>query len=215
MELRELIKQHFSLVDAPEVDSTDSVETEETTQVEFATIKTKDGELTMEYDELSVGKDIFLVDDEGNKVAGPTGEYVLENDKVIRVEDGVIAEVKEAVDAEEEEEKMEESKEEKMEMEKEEDMEDEEEMEEEKKEEMSMSDFLAKLEAMFEDKVAKQDEKMASLEEKISKMAEQPAVEKTIVKSKPKAETFSTTKAFSSDVEARGKAILNQIKNSK
>jgi len=215
MELRELIKQHFSLVDAPEMESTDSVETEETTKVEFATIKTKDGELTMEYDELSAGKDIFLVDEEGNKVAGPTGEYVLENDKVIRVEDGVIAEVKEAVDAEEEEEKMEEPKEEEMKLEKEEDMEEEEEMEEEKKEEMSMSDFLAKLEAMFEDKVAKQDEKMASLEEKISKMAEQPAVEKTIVKSKPKAETFSTTKAFNSDVEARGKAILNQIKNSK
>ena len=110
LDIKELVKQHFNLVDAVE---TKDIETEVTEA--FATIKTKDGELEMEYDELAAGKPIFLITEDG-KVPGPTGMYVLENDKSVRIEDGIIAEVKEVADMEEEEEVVETKKDDKEEM---------------------------------------------------------------------------------------------------
>ncbi len=75
MNLKELVKRHFNLVDANAT----------VAAVEFATAKTLDGQLTLKFDELSAGKEIFLVDNEGNEVKAPTGEYVLEDKKVVKV----------------------------------------------------------------------------------------------------------------------------------
>jgi|TARA_R110000822_G_scaffold154236_2_gene293826 hypothetical protein len=87
LNMKELVKQHFNLVDA-------NAKTEA-----FTRVKTIDGELEMEYDELAAGKEINLITEDG-KVPAPTGEYELEGNRTIRVEDGIIADVKEVAKAE-------------------------------------------------------------------------------------------------------------------
>jgi hypothetical protein len=190
MNLKELVKRHFNLVDANATVAT----------VKFATIKTKDGELTMEYDELAAGKEIFLIDAEGNKVPGPTGEYVLENDKVIRIEDGVIAEVKEAVEAEEEvvEEEVVEA-------------------EEDKKEEMAeltpalVEELIKQIAAVVEEKLQPMEARLGQLEDKSTKMAIAPAVEPTVIKSDKNVEIFKGS-ALTQNSEARRNRIANELK---
>ena len=217
LNIKELVKQHFNLVDADS--SVDSTEVKEA----FATIKTKDGELTMEYDELEAGKPIFLLDKEGNKVPGPTGMYVLENDKSIRIEDGVIAEVKEVedmeeevrpdrgeetaieenlsaetpeVEATEEEVEVEASAETETETEVELAKKDDEEMEEDKEEEMAdvpmpvLEELVKQIAAVIEEKLSPMDAKIAEMESKVEKMSTEPASTKTIVKSNSSAESF-------------------------
>jgi len=94
-ELRQLVKKHFNLVDAPAVEETVSEETvEETTEQTFGEIKSADGELTLVYegDELAVGLPIFVVTPDGN-VPAPDGEHALEGGVSIRTEGGSITEI--------------------------------------------------------------------------------------------------------------------------
>lgn len=235
LDIKELVKQHFNLVDA--VDETNDIETEVTEA--FAKIKTKDGELEMEYDELAAGKPIFLITEDG-KVPGPTGMYVLENDKSVRIEDGVIAEVKEVADMEEEEVETiakEEDKEEmsKTKMDERTDAEEEgyqdgiKDAKEDIKEAVDkigltdeqMGTLVASLADAVKDELKSLSAKVAAMEEKVEKMSTEPATEPTVVKqpnNKP-AETFNakfrtmTNKDVLPKAEARRQQLLNQIKN--
>jgi hypothetical protein len=108
--LKELVKKHFNLVDAPEVEETvveeqlseEVVETaseevveetlaEETTEETFGEIKTADGELTLSYpgEELTEGVEIFVVTEDGN-IPAPDGTHELAGDITITTEGGVI-----------------------------------------------------------------------------------------------------------------------------
>lgn len=102
--LRDLVKKHFNLVDAPSVEETveEQVElssVEETTEEVaseqiFGEIKTADGELTLTYEgeELVVGLPVFVVTEDGN-VPAPDGEHSLEGGVVIETEGGSIVEI--------------------------------------------------------------------------------------------------------------------------
>lgn len=131
--LRELVKKHFNLVDAPEVEETvveeqlsdEVVETtteetveetlsEETTETTFGEIKTADGQLTLAYEgeELSTGLAIFVITEDGN-IPAPDGTHALEAGVTISTEGGVITEIStEEVEVEAEEEMSEEANEE-------------------------------------------------------------------------------------------------------
>jgi hypothetical protein len=108
--LKELVKKHFNLVDAPEVEETvveeqlseEVVETaseevveetlaEETTEETFGEITTADGELTLSYpgEELTEGIEIFVVTEDGN-IPAPDGTHALAGDITITTEGGVI-----------------------------------------------------------------------------------------------------------------------------
>jgi len=191
MNLRELIKQHFNLVDNTVV---------QPEPIEFATVKTMDGELTLKYDELSAGKEIFVVDAEGNEVKAPTGEYVLEDTKVVKVEDGVIAEVKEAVEVEDAAVEAEDVVEEKV--------------VEEKMAEVTpalVEELIRQLAAVVEEKLQPMEARLASLESTTTKMAVAPAVEPTVIKSNKSMETFKGS-AIHPNANNRINRIANELK---
>jgi hypothetical protein len=75
-------------------------EAEETTEVAAASVVTDKGELFYE-GELAVDVAVFVLDEEGNQVAAPDGEYVLENGNIIKVTEGKVTEIVEAAAAEE------------------------------------------------------------------------------------------------------------------
>jgi len=194
MNLKELVKRHFNLVEA------DSA----VAAVEFATAKTLDGELTLKFDELAAGKEIFLVDAESNEVKAPTGEYVLEDKKVVKVEDGVIAEVKEATDAEVEVEAEDEEKEE--------------EVMEEKKEEMAeltpalVEELIKQIAAVVEEKLQPMEARLAEVEDKATKMAIAPTVEPTVIQSNKNVEIFKGA-AIHTNAKDRINRIANELKS--
>ena len=195
MNLKELVKRHFNLVEA---DSTVAA-------VEFATAKTLDGELTLKFDELAAGKEIFLVDSEGNEVKAPTGEYVLEDKKVVKVEDGVIAEVKEATDVE-------------VEVEAEDIVTEEEVVEAKNKEEMAeltpalVEELIKQIAAVVEEKLQPMEARLAEVENKSTKMAIAPAVEPTVIKSNKNVEVFKGS-AIHPNANTRVNRIANELKN--
>lgn len=197
MNLKELVKRHFNLVDANAT----------VAAVEFATAKTLDGQLTLKFDELSAGKEIFLVDNEGNEVKAPTGEYVLEDKKVVKVEDGIIAEVKEASDVEVEVEA--------------EDVVEEEVVEEMKdKEKMAeltpalVEELIKQIAAVVEEKLQPLEARLAEVEDKSTKMAVAPAAEPTVIKSNKNAEIFKGS-ALTKNAEARLNRIANELKTNR
>jgi hypothetical protein len=198
MNLKELVKRHFNLVDANAT----------VAAVEFATAKTLDGQLTLKFDELSAGKEIFLVDNEGNEVKAPTGEYVLEDKKVVKVEDGIIAEVKEATDVEVEVEA--------------EDVVEEEVVEEMKDKEEKMAELtpalveelIKQIAAVVEEKLQPLEARLAEVEDKSTKMAVAPAAEPTVIKSNKNAEIFKGS-ALTKNAEARLNRIANELKTNR
>jgi hypothetical protein len=124
--LKELVKKHFNLVEAPSVEETvveeqlseEVVETtseevveetlaEETTESTFAEIKTADGELTLTYEgELTEGVEIFVITEDGN-IPAPDGTHELDGGFTISTEGGVITAIAESeVEAENQEEEM-------------------------------------------------------------------------------------------------------------
>lgn len=87
-------------------------EPEATEEVKFAEGKLEDG--TMIYTDAEVweaGVNIYIMNDEGEKIAVPTGEYTLEDGRAVAVVDGVVESISEAAveeEATEEEEEMQE-----------------------------------------------------------------------------------------------------------
>ena len=74
-------------------------------EVKLGSVKTADGEITIEYDgeELVAGASAWIMADEETKVPVPVGEHALEGGKVIIVtEEGIVGEIKDAEQPQEE-----------------------------------------------------------------------------------------------------------------
>lgn len=81
--VREFLEQKFSV----------KLKLEEM-EVKLAQMKLADGVTVLEFDSLEVGKEIFIVSENGN-VPLPIGEYELEDGQMLEIyEDGIIGEVK-------------------------------------------------------------------------------------------------------------------------
>lgn len=91
--LKELVKKHFNLVDAP-VEEQVELSEEAVVEQTFGEIKTADGELTLTYEggEFTVGTEIFVITADGN-VPAPDGEHELEGGIKIETEGGVITSI--------------------------------------------------------------------------------------------------------------------------
>lgn len=76
------------LSEAPEV-QTEEVATEPATELAFETYDLKDGS-KIELSALEIGADAMLVDESGNAVAAPSGEYELADGTMISVMDGKV-----------------------------------------------------------------------------------------------------------------------------
>jgi len=111
--LKELVKKHFNLIEAPAVEETvveeqlseevvntneevvEETLSEETTESTFAEIKTADGELTLTYEgEIGEGVEIFVITEDGN-IPAPDGTHALEGGFTISTEGGVITAISE------------------------------------------------------------------------------------------------------------------------
>jgi len=71
--------------------------TEATEEVKFAEGKLEDG--TMIYTDSEAweaGVNIYIMNDEGEKIAVPTGEYILEDGRAVAVVDGIVESISEA-----------------------------------------------------------------------------------------------------------------------
>ena len=75
----------------------------ENTEVQLGKVMTKDGTLTIEFDgdTVSVGTEMFLTNEMGEKLPVPDGEYTLEDDMVAVMVDSKVAELKPAAEEEE------------------------------------------------------------------------------------------------------------------
>ena len=76
--------------------------------IKYSVVKTDKAVLEYEGEELVAGMDVYITDEDGNKVPAEDGEYVTEDNKVITIKDGkveLIVDKAAEVDAEEEEKK--------------------------------------------------------------------------------------------------------------
>lgn len=86
--------------------------------IKYSVVKTDKAVLEYDGEELVAGMDVYITDEEGNKVPAEDGEYVTEDNKTITVKDGKVESIVDKaaeVDAEEEEKKEDEPMEEPME----------------------------------------------------------------------------------------------------
>lgn len=85
--------------------------------IKYSVVKTDRAVLEYDGEELVAGMDVFITDEEGNKVPAEDGEYVTEDNKTITVKDGKVESIVDPVaevDAEEDENKEDEPMEEPM-----------------------------------------------------------------------------------------------------
>ena len=78
--------------------------------IKYSVVKTDKAVLEYDGEDLVAGMDVYVTDEEGNKVPAEDGEYVTEDNKTIVVKDGKVEEIVDKaaeVDAAEEEEKKE------------------------------------------------------------------------------------------------------------
>ena len=69
-------------------------------KVQLATMKLDNG-TEIEAEEFVADKEVFIVGEEGEKIALPVGDYTLEDGKILSVvEEGLIAEIKDAAEEE-------------------------------------------------------------------------------------------------------------------
>lgn len=76
--------------------------------IKYSVVKTDKAVLEYDGDELVAGMDVFVTDEEGNKVPAEAGEYTTEDNKVITVKDGKVESIIDRaadVEAEDEEKK--------------------------------------------------------------------------------------------------------------
>jgi hypothetical protein len=77
---------------------TEQVETVETVEVAMETMMLKDGVTILEAESFEAGQAVFIVAENGDKVAAPIGEHELEDGRVLVItEEGLIAEIKDAM----------------------------------------------------------------------------------------------------------------------
>lgn len=91
-ELKELVKAHFSLVDAAEVNVE---ETKEEVTETFGELKDVNGAFTVKFpgDSLQVGDKVTVVTSEGQEMDAPNGTHELEDGTKIVTEDSVVKEI--------------------------------------------------------------------------------------------------------------------------
>ena len=76
--------------------------------IKYSVVKTDKAVLEYDGEELVAGMDVYITDENGDKVAAEDGEYITEDNKVITVKDGKVESIVDKaaeVDAEEEEKK--------------------------------------------------------------------------------------------------------------
>jgi len=72
----------------------------ENTEVKLGKVMTKDGKLTIEFDgdTIAIGTEMYLVNDTGEKLPVPDGEYTLEEDMIAVMENSKVKELKPATE---------------------------------------------------------------------------------------------------------------------
>jgi hypothetical protein len=197
--MKELVKKHFNLIDAPSKHS-------------FGEIMTADGQLTLTYEgeELAQGLAVFVVTADGN-VPAPDGEHALEGGITIVTADGKIEAIKETPSEELPSEEVAAEEHEDKEM-----MEEPVEAVAEVVEEAISEEVVAAVaEAVTEvvgEMMKEMEERMKKLESKFESFASAPATEKT------NARKSSTTKFKSDIAPARNSALVEKfisLKNKK
>ena len=183
LSIKELVKQHFNLVE----------------KAKFASVLTKDGELTLEYpgEELVVGSEIFMLGVDGEKMPLADGEYMLETEVKIVVEGGLVKEIMEA-EVEAEVEMMEEE------------VKEEEEVKLYTEEEMEMikAALIEEMTKIVEELVGALAEEVALMKEAMESPAEEPL---KLGKKPIKTESFGASKS----IENRGQALKAFFKSQK
>ena len=139
----------------------------------FGTIKTDKAVLEYEGEELEVGAKVYVLDEEGNKVAAADGDYLTEDNKKIVVKDGEVAEIADVTEEPAEEE----TKEEEVETAEEETKEEEQEPAEDKVAELEKK--VAELETIIEGILEKIEKDNSNVEARLSKV-EKMSASKTI-----------------------------------
>lgn len=142
----------------------------------FGTIKTDKAVLEYEGEELEVGAKVYVVDEEGNKVAAADGDYITEDNKKIVVANGEIAEIADVTEEPTEEEK---PTEEEVEAAEEEETKEEEKTEEETDKVAELEKKVAELESIIEGILEKIEKDNTNVEARLSKV-EKMSASKTI-----------------------------------
>ena len=235
-ELKELVKAHFSLVEA---DATEEIVNEEITE-EFTEEVTEEvaevfGEIADENsafvlkfpgDELEVGDKVIVVTTDGQEMDAPNGEHKLMGGVTIVTKDSIVESISKEVEASAED--FAEKKEEEM-MEVEDVVEDiVEEVIEEVKDEMmeetvDAKEIVEEIVSAIQEEMGKMKEKMMELEEKVVKVMDVPAAVSTMKSGpqgaygnqgfssqKPRYQEFKVESAANAD---RIKLAINQLKN--
>jgi len=211
-ELKELVKAHFSLVEA-EITMENKV-VEKTVNETFGELKDENGAFTIKFpgDSLQIGDKVTVVTTEGQEMDAPNGEHRLEDGTRIVTKDSVVEEI---VSADDEKEMAEEDVA---------GVTDGEEIKEDGELEMLEEEPAAEVEVSIEDMtkiisevVAEEMKKVKDMYEalnaKVETMSAAPASEKTLPKtSESKVEKFSVENAANAE---RMKLALNLIKNKK
>ena len=230
-ELKNLVKEYFSLVDAP---STEAKET-------FGQVSTADGSITLHFpgDKIEIGTPLTIIDEEGNSIPAPAGQHLLADDqRVVLDEEGRVTEFlteEPAQEAEEAEEMAEHGDEEEMGDYEEDNMaehEDEEEammeegesiieevieeaMEEHADEEMPALDAKEIIEAVTEAVMEEMRKEIAAMKAEMNKEVETfkkaPASTRTITPTRRAEELKAKTEANVFN-KARWEQVLNRVK---
>ena len=235
LELKELVKSHFSLVEA---DATNEIVNEESTQTfseetvteevaeTFGEIADENSAFVLKFpgDELEVGDKVEVETTEGQKMDAPDGEHKLAGGITIVTKDSVVESISKVEAGEEEKDVDTEMKSEdfdaRTDVEEEgyldglkdakEDM-----MEEEPK--VGAEAIVKEIVEAISEEMGKMKEKMAAMESKVNALENAPAVESVAVKSemssyRPKSniQSFSVESAANAD---RIKLAIQQLKN--
>ena len=226
-ELKELVKAHFSLVEADATEETinetfsEEAVTEEVAEV-FGEIADENSAFVLKFpgDTLEVGDKVLVVTTDGQEMDAPDGEHKLADGKTIVTKDSIVESISEEAAGETEEDMAAFEAEEVV-----EDIVEEviEEVKDEMEEEAAVSaeDIVKEIVSAIEEEMGKMKEKMAELEEKVVKVMDVPATE-SAMKATPKRSTYSSesqkgrVQHFNLETAAnadRIKLALSKIKN--
>lgn len=217
-ELKELVKKHFSLVEADAV--SEEIVNEEITEETFGEIADINDAFVIKFpgDSLQVGDKVMVVTSEGQEMDAPDGEHELKDGTKIVTEDSIVKEIigaggEKALSAEEMAEREDEKEEEEM-MEVEdvieeivEEVVDEVKSEMEEEEAPSLEEIVKEISDAVKEEMGYMKKKMAELEEKVAGIADAPAADPVMKKNEAVSEfkrpekfaSFDVSKAKNSD----------------
>lgn len=169
--------------------------------LQFTQLKTDKGILEFDKEELAVGDDVYLVDENGERATPENGEYVTEDEKTIVVDNGKVTEIREKEETVEPEEATEETVEEELEGE---------EVTEEVIEEPVVEEVVNEVEERITALETKVEELVAIIEQLLTKVnADTEAVEERL----SKIEKMSASKEIETEIEL--KKTIQKTGNSK